>query len=527
VTGSYDPVWGTEIVRRTEGVPFLVYEPRPLSMLSLLSVCSRWEHRDALVHDKERLTYAGLLKGVESAAADLAVAGVEPGDRVLLLGANSIAWVVAFWAILRCGGVVVLGNGWWSSDEVVHAVTLTTPTVVLADERCRDQVPPVARRLALETLGTSGGAPLPAWPSADEDAPAIIQFTSGSTGAPKGAVLSHRSIIANQHMLLGVSRRLPDQIPLSEAPEVSLQTGPLFHVAGIQVLLRSLLTGARVVFLHRRFDPAEVLELIEREGVTRWGGAPTMVSRVLAHEDMATRDLSSLTHITLGGAPASVELAAEIQDRFPSAGRGLSQVYGMSEAGGTLCAASGRVSAERPGVTGRPLPLVELRIDRPGPGGVGEIEARTPTEMDGYWATAATDSIVGEDGWLSTGDLGRLDADGYLYVTGRSKDVIIRGGENIAAAHVEATVAAHPAVREVVVFGVPDDDLGEIVVASVVLRTGASVTAEALRSFVAARLARFEVPERWSVSGEPLPVNASGKIDKVTVRREWLARAAT
>jgi long-chain acyl-CoA synthetase len=516
---SQQVMWGRNIVRTNR---FLVYEPRPRSLLCVLDTADRWGGRTALVHAGQRLSYADLRARVEAGAAELRGNSVQAGDRVLLLGANTVSWVVAFWSVLRAGGIVVLGNGWWSEDEVAHAHSLTDPIVVIADKICRPRVAVSFSVLSAESLGSSPEGPelaLPAEP--DENSAAVIQFTSGSTGAPKGAVLSHRSLLANQHMLLLVAKRLPHEIDDDVAGEVSLQTGPLFHVGGVQALLRAMLTGGTLVFLRRRFDAGEVLETIERERVSRWGGSPTMVGRVLAHPDMSTRDLSSLRHITLGGAPASVELATEIQERFPAVSRGLSQIYGMSEAGGTLCAASGRVSAERPGVTGRPLPLVELRIDSPDSDGVGEVVVRTPTRMNGYWGETAADPIELPDGWMRTGDLGRLDADGYLYVTGRSKDVIIRGGENIAAGHVEATVLQHPSVSEIAVVGVPDPDFGEIVAATVRIRSGQCITVQELTDYAAARLAHFEVPALWSVAEEPLPVNETGKIDKVSIKRQW------
>lgn len=517
-------LWGRDIVRRATGVPYLVYEPRPKSLLALLADSMRWSERVAFVHDGECVTYQELRRRIDVGAAQLAERGLLPGGRVMLLGANTISWVISFWSILRAGGVVVLGNGWWSPDEVRGAIELTTPTLALADKRCSANV---TEPIACESLGRDEGFRMVQPPRPDEDDAAVIQFTSGSTGAPKGAVLSHRALIANQHMLLHVSRRLPDQISLADASEVSLQTGPLFHVGGVQAMIRSMLTGGTMVFLRRKFDASEILELVERHQVTRWGGSPTMLSRVLAHPDMRTRDLRSLSHITLGGAPTTVELAAEIQARFPSATRGLSQIYGMSEAGGTLCAASGKASAERPGVTGRPLPLVELRIDRQGPDGVGEIVVRSPTAMSGYWGDepeAADNAVYAGEGWLRTGDLGRLDCDGYLYVTGRSKDVIIRGGENIAAAHVEAVLESHADVQEVAVVGLPDHDLGEIVAARVRLRQGSSADPEELQGFLTGKLAYFEVPERWDLSCEALPVNATGKLDKRAIAAEWTDR---
>jgi len=513
--------WGSDVVRKYTGVPYLVYEPRPTSLLQLLDEAMRWADQDAVVHAGERLSYVDLSTLAERGAADLRDSGVVAGDRVMLLGANTIGWVVSFWATLRAGATVVLGNGWWSQAEAAGAIALTKPALVITDERCHRILTTDLPVLRAEIIGRSDGYAAEPAPRTSEDDPAVIQFTSGSTGSPKGAVLSHRALIANQHMLLLVARRLPHQIEANVEREVSLQTGPLFHVGGIQALMRSMLTGGKMVFLRRKFDAAEVLDLIETERITRWGGAPTMISRVLAHPDIDRRDVSSLKYVTLGGAPSSAELAAEIRTRFPSASRGVSQIYGMSEAGGTLCAASGKASAERPGVTGRPLPLVELRIDDAGDDGVGEVVVRSPTAMSGYWGEARDDSVELRDGWLRTGDLGRLDADGYLYVTGRSKDVIIRGGENIAAVHVETVLDRHPDVAEVAVVGLPDPDLGEIVGAAIRLRAGAVTTAEDLRAFAANHLAYFEVPERWQLLTVTLPVNATGKIDKRTIRADW------
>jgi long-chain acyl-CoA synthetase len=505
-------------------VPYLVYEPRPTSLLHLLDESLRWSDRDAFVHAGQRIAYEHLHRLAERGAAELIAGGVAPHDRVLLLGANTIGWIVSFWATLRAGATVVLGNGWWSRAEVDHAIALTAPTVVIADDRCRPLVHTELPLLACESLGRDATVHAPARQiDTDEDDAAVIQFTSGSTGSPKGAVLSHRALIANQHMLLLVARKLPGQSQTDGEREVSLQTGPLFHVGGVQAFMRSMLTGGTMVFLRRKFDPTEVLNIVESERVTRWGGSPTMISRVLSHPDIDRWDVTSLTNVTLGGAPSTAELSAAIRARFPSASRGVSQIYGMSEAGGTLCAASGRASAERPGVTGRPLPLVELRIDDAGADGAGEVLVRSPTAMNGYWGEERDDTVELADGWLRTGDLGRLDADGYLYVTGRSKDVIIRGGENIAAVHVEVALGSHPDVLEVAVVGLPDHDLGEIVGAAVRLRQGATPSVENLRAHVAERLAYFEVPERWQLSDQALPVNATGKLDKRAIRTAWPA----
>jgi long-chain acyl-CoA synthetase len=515
-------VWGHRVVRRDTGIPFLVYEPRPRSVVQLLAESKRWAGRDYLVQGERRVTYQSLLDAVESGAGQLSRAGIEPGQRVLLLAANSPDWIIGFWSIVRAGATVVLGNGWWSSDEVTHAVRVASPALVLADARCGDRVPPDLRLLPVEDLA-AGAGPAPATPEGLEDDPAVILFTSGSTGAPKGAVLSHRAIIALQHSLLQITRRLPSAANEDTPGQVTLQTGPLFHIGGVQAMLRTLLTGGTMVFLRGRFDPAEVISLIEGEKVHRWGGVPTMVARVLDYPGVDGRDLSTVRALTLGGTHVPVSLMERIRQHFPNATAGLSQIYGLSEAGGTLTAASGNDSLTRPGTAGRPLPIVEVRIDDADDAGVGEVLARSPAQMSGYWGQPDDDTID-PDGWLHTGDLGRFDDDGYLYIVGRSKDLIIRGGENIASAHVEATLLDHPAVAEVAVIGLPDEDLGEVVGAAVVLKPGPEVKTEELRDFAMSRLAHFEVPTRWWLR-DTLPVNAAGKPDKVAIKAGWVEQA--
>jgi acyl-CoA synthetase (AMP-forming)/AMP-acid ligase II len=245
-----------------------------------------------------------------------------------------------------------------------------------------------------------------------------------------------------------------------------------------------------------------------------------MVNRVLNDPSIEGRDLMSVRAISLGGSPVPPELVTRIKTRFPSVERGVSQVYGLSEGGGTLTAASGRDIVERPGTAGRALPLVELRIDRPDEKGTGEVVARTPTQMLGYWGQAS-DGALDEDGWVHTGDLGHVDGDGYLFITGRMKDLIIRGGENIAAPHVENVLLRHPEVHDVAVCGRPDPDLGEIVAAAVVLDGASTVTVNDLRTFAAEHLAYFELPTSWWLRTDPLPSNDVGKVQKRELLVSW------
>jgi acyl-CoA synthetase (AMP-forming)/AMP-acid ligase II len=303
-----------------------------------------------LVRGKQRVTYAELLDLVPRAAAVLADHGVAPGDRVMLLGFNSVEWIVGFWATLAAGAVVVLANPWWSEAEVRHALGVVDVALVLVDPRSATLVPPETAALQLEEMTARAATqePLLPPPPAGEDQPAIILFTSGTSGPPKGAVLPHRSVIALQHMLLNVTRQLPHTLDDDAPREVALQTGPLFHIGGVQALVRQLLLGGTLVFPRGRFDPTEVLDLMESEGVHRWGGVPTMVGRVLNDPTIGGRDLSSVRAISLGGSPVPPELVARIKTRFPNVERGVSQVYGLSEGGGTLTAARAATSSSGP-----------------------------------------------------------------------------------------------------------------------------------------------------------------------------------
>jgi long-chain acyl-CoA synthetase len=250
-----------------------------------------------------------------------------------------------------------------------------------------------------------------------------------------------------------------------------------------------------------------------------WGSIPTMVSRVLDHPDFGAYDTSSVSSVPMGGAAVSAELRARVSEQFTGVKSRVGSLYGLTEAGGVLAAGSGADVAARPGTVGRALPVVELAVREAGPDGTGEITARTPTMTDGYLGDP--EPIADSQGWVRTGDLGWIDDDGWLYVTGRSKDIIIRGGENIAAAHVEQALLRHPDVIEAAVVGLPDPDLGEQVAAAVVLRPGAAADVAALRAHAQAHLGRFEVPGLWWTHPGPLPTSPSGKILRRVIRDDW------
>ncbi|WP_323038363.1 class I adenylate-forming enzyme family protein [Gemmobacter sp.] len=517
-------IWGKEIVTETiSGIPYRIYKDRPRRIENLLAHADGWGERAHIVQGDRVLTFRGLHDAVAAKAAELAALNLAPQSRVFLLGWNSPEWVVNFWAILRAGAVPVLANGWWSAEELADALRRLTPALTLADAAGLRKMPAGAATAPWETPASP--APRNTRPEPipdDENAPAVIIFTSGTEGRPKAVVLSHRSVLSGIHMILHITRRLPQQIG-PDSGETALHTGPLFHIGGVQTLLRAVMVADRLVMPAGKFDAGVAIDLIATHRVARWSAVPTMVSRVLEHPDLAKRDLSSLKSLTVGGAPVHAELLTRIREGLPSVDARVPTGYGLTENGGQATAASGGDTAARPGSSGRPLPCVELRTLPPGDSAPdGEIQLRAPTQMLGFFDTAG--SPIDGEGWLSTGDLGHLDADGHLWITGRAKDMIIRGGENIAPVAVESALMAIEGVNEVAVIGVPHPDLGEEVMAFVVLE--ADLSAEDLARALAGKVSSFAIPSRWHLQSDPLPTNHSGKIDKAGLARDMRARLA-
>ncbi|HVM52519.1 MAG TPA: class I adenylate-forming enzyme family protein [Acidimicrobiales bacterium] len=540
------------VVEAVRGVPMRVFAERPRSLVEVADIVRVRTAREFIVCGERRVTDHELLGDAARVAANLRARGLERGERVAILAANSIEWATAFWGVVLAGGVVAALNGWWKGGEILYALGHCAPRFLIADaprlERLiTDATPdqPAALDAVFVVDGTESVS-APALPSgakvesftqllddaagfspesSAEDDPVAIFYTSGTTGRPKGAIATHRSWIAAVQCL----RHLAEQAVAGglasggsddREPEATLATLPLFHVSGCQsTLVSNLVAGTRTILLDGRFDPERVLALIEAEGITRWSAVPTMVSRVCRHPDRDRFDLGSMRTVSYGGSPAPPELPGLVRATFPNV-RSVANAYGLTESGTIIAVNSGADFDRRPDSVGRPFPLIEVRIgDDAPPGAVGEIQLRGPMIMPGYWDDpGASAEILSRDGWLSTGDLGHLDADGYLYVTDRAKDMIIRGGENVYPAEIEQRLGEHPDVIEAAVVGLPDPDLGESVKAIVRLVPGSTVSDEELSAFVGDALAAFKVPVVWARTAEPLPRNATGKLLKNVLR---------
>ena len=476
-----------------------VFRDRHRSLRELLDASLPFGDRDYLVDGERRISYAEHHAAVGRVAAWLASQGVGKGDRVAILGRNSIEWVVTFWASVSLGAIAVGLNAWWSPEELAYGIADCEPKLVV------DDMSVVTPHLTGDDIA------LPAV-ELDEDDPAVIVYTSGTTGRAKGATHSHRNLVGLVQAQQAVAAsRIPAGITLP--PARILATTPLFHVAGLHSgVVAALGAGSTVIWQPGRFDPAATLALIQRERVTNWTSVPTTVWRVVHDERVRDYDTSTLRHIGGGGASWSPALQDKMREVFGETltyGIG----YGLTESTGLATSASFAELREHPESVGRPAPTVEVKVLPEN----DEICIRGPLIMLGYWRNeAATGAVIDDERWLHTGDLGEL-RDGMLFLTTRRTDLILRGAENVYPVEIENCLEAHPAVAEAAVIGVPDEELGQRVCAVVVPLEGAALDPADLAAHVKERLAYFKVPERWVVQREALPRNALGKLVRADV----------
>jgi acyl-CoA synthetase (AMP-forming)/AMP-acid ligase II len=534
------------------GVPMRVFAKAPPSMRTIWELARNHGDRTYVVFEDEHLTYAEVDARVRALAHHLRDDhGVGPGDRVAIAMRNYPEWVVSHWAITAVGAAVVGMNAWWTAPELAYALEDSAPKVLVADaERVAraagTSVPIIAVRhegelpagaVHWDAVVRPDEAPADLPPAAiDPDDDATIFYTSGTTGFPKGAQLTHRGSVHNVlHCAFAVQLAaaatgraiaagdLPAPPARPERPTVTMAPTPLFHVTANNCLLQpTTLAGGAVVFLYR-WDPARALELIEREQVTSFSGVPTMSRELLAHPDWARRDTSSLGAMGGGGAALQPDLVGKIDKTLK--GGAPSTGYGLTETSGIVSANAGFSYLAKPDTVGPAVPTLDAKVvDDDGnalpTGERGELLVRGPIVIKGYLNKPEATAEAIRDGWFDTGDVARIDEDGFISIVDRAKDMVLRGGENVYCAEVEAAVYTLAGVAEVAVFGIPDERLGEAVAAAVVLVPGAAMTADELRAGVADRLATHKLPTRVWFLDQPLPRNANGKFLKRQLRDE-------
>lgn len=553
---------------RIGGVEYAVFVHGPRTLPALFAMSARHKDAEFLLYEDERITFGQ----AHARTANLAHAlvhelGVKHGDRVVLAMRNYPEWCFTYMAVTSIGAVVVPLNAWWTAAELRYGIEDCGAKVAIVDAERLERVAGFAPELGLQILVARPEQALPAGAIdlgplllGDHALPdvvvkpeddATLMYTSGSTGHPKGVVSTHHAVAASVFCweFVTVSRLLTDLPPqvsallrqwLSQGAAVlnetafnmpqrsALITLPLFHVTGCNVQFLTAFRSGRKLVMMRKWNPELALELIEREKITDFSGVPTMSWELVNSPDFAKRDTSSLQSLSSGGAARPPDQVKKLKEKAQAAQPGAG--YGMTETNSLGTAIGGDDYLARPASIGRALPpLVELKvIDADGKTlGVdqeGEICIKTVTNMRGYWNRPDDTAKTLIDGYIMTGDLGRIDPEGFLFITGRAKDIVIRGGENISCSEVEHALYEHPAVFEAAVYGVPDERLGEALSATIMLRAGEDVSIEALKAHVATRIANFKVPTHIFIQREPLPRIASGKIDKRTVKKEAEAR---
>ncbi|MFD6860510.1 class I adenylate-forming enzyme family protein [Rhodococcus sp. NPDC060090] len=515
---------------RGNAMPVMVNRDRRVG--DVIAASKAWGDRDYIVTADRRISFAQHADAVAALATTLRDEhGVGKGDRVAILAANSPEWIITFWATQSLGAISVGLNSWWVPAEIAYGVDLVKPKVIVADAK-RAALLATAEVSGFDVLSmeedvprivaAASGAELPVTDVAEDD-PAVILFTSGTSGRPKGAVHSQRNLLAvidyhrfNDAMMATMYGRQYDDSAPSDLRY--LLTSPLFHIASLHNLaVPRLATGSALVMTEGAFDVDKVFTLIDREKVTNWGAVPTMASRMLEHEDTDKYDLSSLSAFALASAPSSPAFKKRLQEKFPFAQQALVDSYGLTECSTAIAVATAPELEAFPGTLGNPILTVSMEIRDPfgekvADGVEGEICVRSPFVMLGYWENdAATDAAITSDGWLRTGDYAVLQ-NGRLRLTGRRSDLILRGGENVYPTEIEQALDEHPDVQECAVIGVADEDLGQEVAAVVVLRPGGGATEDDLRGFLKDRLSYYKIPKTWKITQDLLPRNATGKI---------------
>lgn len=522
-----------------------VYKNAPPSIREFWASTKQFADRTYLIYEGERLTYAEAHEQVNAIAAWLFDQGVQPGDRVAIAMRNYPEWLLIYWACTSVGITVVGMNAWWTAEEMVYALKDSEPKALFLDaerlERVRDRpdltgsmkmvgvrIPDLPANVTPWSEVIAHGGDMPDV-TVDPDSDACIFYTSGTTGFPKGAQLTQRGCVANlmNMMYASASTALATQNatgvapPEDPPPPVSLLTTPLFHVTANNCGAYATTAAGGAIVLMYRWDAGEALKIIEREKVSSLGGVPVMARELINHPDFEKTDTSSLAQLSGGGAQVPPDLVHKIESAISTARPATG--YGMTETCGIITSVSADFFVDKPDSAGPAMPNFEVKCvdelgDTVAPGELGELWVKGSSVIKGYInrPEATAESIT--DGWLHTGDIARIDKDGFIFIVDRKKDMVLRGGENVYCAEVESVAYRHPAIAECSVFGVPDDRLGEEVGIAIVLKPGEKLTADEFREHCASIMAKHKVPRYVWFIADALPRNASGKFVKRDLR---------
>lgn len=535
--------------RQLSSGTFPAYKHAAANLIDLLQSVRNHGDLDFLVYENERLSYSGFFQRVDSLAAamqhDL---GIQPGDRIAIAMRNCPDWCVGFTAAILVGAIVVPINSWGKTEELHFAVTDCGARCLIADPQRVRLIAPRLDELSLQVLTTGDVEPQAGVQSfeavldsgkgrsyevvspAAEDL-CLILYTSGSTGFPKGVAHNHVAVCQSlmNMMFLGyllMTLEGPRELRGGAERESPMLTVPLFHATGLlSGFLMPAMTAQKAVMMYK-WDSEKALQLIQTEKITNLSTVPAILKDLLNHPKFDDYDTRSLSRVAGAGAATPTGLPELIEEKLGAVSR--SAGYGMTETMAVAATMSGAIFDLKPNSAGIPSPIMAFRFAAAddtllAEGEQGEIQLRGITCTPGYWEKPeANAKTFTADGWLRTGDVGMIDADGFLHITGRIKEIVIRGGENIYPGEIENTAYRHEAAQEVVVFGVDDADMGEELAMVCYLRPGFSLDEPALRSFLGQHLAGYKVPKHIRFAARPLPRNASEKLHKLKVREMFL-----
>jgi long-chain acyl-CoA synthetase len=533
-------------VERVLGRDVKVFKTRERSMREKVANAAVHGAKEFLIYEDRRISFGEFVELTWGAAHVLLNDyGLQRHDRVGILAYNRPEWLIALFGVAAAGGITVGLNGWWTSDELLYGLNDSGCRFLIVDELLWDRAAQLIERVpTLEAVFFIGkNAPKSTVPiekllvrrsdaptvPVDEDDPFVILYTSGTTGRSKGCITTHRGTVAQVQSIMYayfMGMLMKDGAAGATMPENpgTLLTSPLFHVAGLHSMVcTSLTSGSRLVFGPPRFDADAALQIMQKERITNWMAIPTLLQRLIESPNLDKYDLSTLQVISTAGAPTPPEIAARAHQVLQTKPN-LATSYGLTEVHGMASSIGGDDYLAHKNSVGRPSPIVEVRIvnDRNedvATGMPGQILLGGATVTPGYWNRAEDTAKTIIDGWLHTGDIGYVDGEGYLYISDRAKDMVIRAGENVYCVEVENVLAEHPEIAEAAVFGVPDRDLGERVKAVVVRRPGSQLSVKDVQAHVGKALAKFKVPEDVEFTDDPLPRNPAGKLLKNILRK--------